>query len=34
MLHTTPIINNLGLTHIVRETNKDEILKQLNEIIE
>ena len=34
MLHTTPIIDNLGLTRIARETNKVEILKQLREIIE
>ena len=33
MLHTTSIIGNLGLTHIARETNEDEILKQLKEII-
>lgn len=25
MLHTTPIIDNLGLTYIARETNKNEI---------
>ena len=34
MLHTTPIVGKLGLTHIASETNKDEIVKQLKEIIE
>ena len=34
MFHTTPIIDNLGLTRIARKTNKVEILKQLREIIE
>ena len=33
-LHTTPIIENQGLTHIARETKTDEILKKLEEIIE